>query len=511
MRKIEKNVLLTILDGWGLSSSNPEKTGNAIELAKLKFYNSLVSKFPMSKLEASQHYVGLLDGYMGSSKVGHMNIGGGRIIKQELAIIDEMITSDSFFKNKDLLKFIERVPKNKSIHLLGLVSKGGVHSHMNHLIALLKLLKEKKKKNVYIHIISDGRDAGRKSGGRCINELEKAIKKLKVGEIVSLIGRFYAMDRDKRWDRTKKAYDLYVNGIGKKSLDWKKTIKELYKKDITDEFFEPILFDKNGIIKNGDSVINFNFRSDRMRQLTKAFLGQLEKPVQKDFEKIKVNHFSFIPFYPEYKGGFLINPPIPKNTLGEIISKTGLTQLRIAESEKYAHVTYFFSGKKEDMFKGETRKIIPSPKVRTYDLKPEMSAYEITDYVTNAIKKNKFNIIIQNYANGDMVGHTGNLKAGLKAVKVVDSCLEKINKTLDFSKWVWIITADHGNIEQMIDAKGNPHTSHTLNKVPFIIVSTEGKKIKLKPTGVLGNIAPTILDYLEIKKPKEMIDTLIRQ
>ncbi|MDD4983615.1 MAG: 2,3-bisphosphoglycerate-independent phosphoglycerate mutase [Candidatus ainarchaeum sp.] len=510
MRKIEKNVLLTILDGWGLSSANPKKTGNAIELADLNFYNSLVSTFPMSKLEASQHYVGLLDGYMGSSKVGHINIGSGRIVKQELAIIDEMINDGSFFKNKKLLKFIDKVPQTKSIHLLGLVSNGGVHSHMNHLIVLLKLLKEKKKKNVYIHIISDGRDAGRKSEGKCIAELEREIKKLKVGKIASLIGRFYAMDRDKRWARTEKAYNLYIAGNGKKSNSWRTAIKESYSKKIYDEFFEPVLFDKNGIIKNGDSIINFNFRSDRMRQLTKAFLGQLEKPVQKGFKKINANYFSFISYYPEYKKGCLFNLEIPKNTLGEIVSKAGLTQLRIAESEKYAHVTYFFSGKKENPFKGETRKIISSPRVRTYDLEPEMSAKEITEYVTNAIKKNKFNIIIQNYANGDMVGHTGNLKAGIKAVKTLDFCLKEIYKKLDLKKWVWIITADHGNIEQMIDKNGNPHTSHTLNKVPFIFISEEGKKIKLQSNGVLGNIAPTILDYLKIKKPKEMIESLIR-
>jgi len=505
----KKRVLLTILDGWGHNPVDPKKTGNAIELANLVFYNSLLENYPHTLISTSGKEVGLLKGYMGSSKVGHINIGSGRIVKQELAIIDEMINDGSFFNNKSLNKFIDKTPNTKSIHLIGLVSKGGVHSHLNHLFALLKLLKDKKKKNVYIHVISDGRDAGRKSEGKYLGELDAEIKKLKVGKLASVVGRFYAMDRDSRWDRTEAAYNLYTKGQGDIAKSWGQVIKNCYKKGVYDEFIPAHIFDKKGFIKDGDSVINFNFRSDRMRQLTKAFLGQLDNKIQKRFKTFPINYFSFIPYYPEYKKDFLFAPGQPRNTLGEIMSKSKRSQLRIAESEKYAHVTYFFSGKKEDCFKGEKRKIILSPKVKTYDLRPEMSAKEITDFVVNAIKKKKFDFIVQNYANGDMVGHTGNLKAGIKAVKAVDICLQKIHKNLDLKKWVWIITADHGNIEQMIDKNGNPHTSHTLNKVPFIFVSDDGRKIKLKSGGVLGNIAPAILDYLQIKKPKEMIDSLI--
>ncbi len=510
MEKIEKNILLTIVDGWGIGKDNPKKTGNAIKLVKPAFYNSLLKKYPNTELSASGKDVGLLPGYVGSSKVGHLNMGAGRIVEQELAIFDELIKDGSFFKNPALKKAIRITGKKSSIHLLGLLSKGGVHSHIGHLFALLDFFKKNNFSRVYIHPILDGRDCSPKSAKKYLLELEKKIKETGVGKIATLSGRFYALDRDKRWNRTKKAYDLYVKGVGKKTESWRSAIMDQYGKKNTDEFFEPFVLDEKGIIKNSDTIIFFDFRADRARQITKAFLGQTPKEHKKDFKKIKVNFVSFTPYYPEYKGGFLYNPPIPKNTLGEVFSKFGLTQLRIAESEKYAHVTYFFSGKKDDPFKGETRKIFSSPKVRTYDLKPEMSAKEITNYVVDSLKKNKYNLIVQNYANGDMVGHTGKLPAALKAVKSIDSSLKQIYDNINLDNWTWIITADHGNIEKMIDEKGLPYTAHTLNKVPFIFISADKKKIKLKSKGVLGNIAPTILDYLKIKKPKEMIESLIK-
>ncbi|MBW6452024.1 MAG: 2,3-bisphosphoglycerate-independent phosphoglycerate mutase [DPANN group archaeon] len=498
----KKTFCLIILDGLGLSK---KREGNAFTLAKTPTLDNLLKTYPNSRLNTSGKSVGLPKGQMGGSEVGHIHIGSGRIISQELEKINKKIEDNSFFKNKTLLKAITNTKNNKSaLHILGLLSDGGVHSHINHLFALLDLCKQNNVKNVYIHAILDGRDTPPTSAKKYIRQLQKKIKETGIGKIATIIGRYYAMDRDNRLDRTDLSYNALTNKIGRFETDPIKTIDNSYKLNETDEFIKPIILDKTNI-KKDDSIIFFNFRADRARQITKMFIKH------DDFNKPLVcnNFTTFTKYENDLETNVVFAQETVKNTLAETLSKAKMTQLRLAETEKYAHVTYFFSGGQEDTFEGEDRILIPSPKIASYDLQPEMSAKKITDAAIKNIKNAKYDFIIINYANADMVGHTGKLDCAIKAVETLDSKLSEVLKTLKEMNGSALIIADHGNAEKMIDYKTKkPYTSHTLNHVPCIYVGNE--KIKLKD-GALYNIAPTILELMNIKKPKEMSENSLIQ
>lgn len=492
-----------ILDGFGI---NPKREGNAVKLAHTPNIDKLKKEYPTTQIEASGKYVGLPDGQMGNSEVGHTNIGAGRIVYQDLTRITNAINDGSFYTNDVLEGAIKHCQQNNTnLHILGLVSDGGVHSHINHLFALLELAKRNNFKNVYVHAFLDGRDTAPNVAYKYIQELEKVMQEKQVGKIASISGRFYSMDRDKRWERVQKSYDMLVNGIGKKSSDATFAIKESYQDNIFDEFILPTIIsedDKIVTINNNDAVIFFNFRQDRVREITRAL-------VDPEFEafpvkKLNLYYVCFTEYdktMPNVKVAFKLETL--HNTLGEIVSTLGFKQLRIAETEKYAHVTFFFNGGEEKQYPGEDRILVPSPKVRTYDLKPEMSAYEVTDKVIEMIKSDKYDMIILNYANTDMVGHTGSLEAAIKAVETVDECLGKVVSLIKEKDANLIITADHGNAEQMINYEtGEPHTAHTINPVPVILVTKED--YKLKENGKLADLAPTMLDLMKIDKPEEM-------
>lgn len=501
-------VILMILDGWGIGR---EGKNNAIYVAKKPFYDSLLENYPHTKLNPAGPAVGLPEGIMGNSEVGHLNLGAGRVVMQDIVKISKSIEDGSFFENPVLLKACENVKAKKSkLHLMGLLSDGGVHSTNGHLYALLELAKKQGIKEVYVHPLFDGRDTPPTSGIKYLKQLLEKIKEIGVGKVATLIGRFYAMDRDKRWDRVEKAYRALVFGEGEKVSDPVQALKDAYGENETDEFIVPkvILDEKeNPVAKvtDGDSLIFFNFRGDRAREISHAFTDEKFS----EFERREKPEINFVCFT-EYEAN--INAPIAfpqrelKNTLGEVVSKQGLTQLRIAETEKYAHVTFFFNGGEEKKFPGEDRILVPSPReVKTYDEKPEMSAFEVTEKVVEDIKAKKHDVIILNYANGDMVGHTGVKKAAIKAVEAVDSCIKRVIEAMLEEDGTVILTSDHGNCEEMADEEGQPHTSHThRNLVPFFVIDKE-KKIKLKDrVGVLADVAPTLLDILGIKKPSEM-------
>ena len=503
----KKLTMLMILDGFG---SNSEEEGNAIKKANTPNIDTLMKTYPITKISASGLAVGLPEGQMGNSEVGHTNIGAGRIVYQELTRITKAIEDGDFFSNEELINAIENCKKNNSkLHILGLVSDGGVHSHIRHLYGLLELAKRRDFEDVYVHCFLDGRDTPPASAENYIMELEDKMKEKGVGKIASISGRFYSMDRDKRWERVKKAYDAICRGEGVKSGNAVHAIENSYQKEVFDEFVEPtVITGTDGetpiaTIEDNDSVIFFNFRPDRARQLTRAIVD----PNFDGFETKKMNtYFVCFTSYDETMPNVHIafKKQQIKNTLGEIISNHNMTQLRIAETEKYAHVTFFFNGGEEKQYKGEDRILIPSPKVETYDMKPEMSAYEVTEKVVDAIESGKYNCIILNYANPDMVGHTGNLDAAVKAVEAVDECVGKVVKAIKDKKANLLITADHGNAEQMIDyTTGEPHTAHTTNLVPLILV-TEKENQKLKSNGKLADLAPTILDLMNLEKPEEM-------
>ncbi len=500
-----KLTTLMILDGFG---DNIEKEGNAIKLAKTPNIDKITKKYPTTKIQASGLAVGLPEGQMGNSEVGHTNIGAGRIVYQELTRITKSIEDGDFFSNPELVKAMENCKKNNSkLHILGLVSDGGVHSHNRHLYGLLEMAKRKGLENVYVHCFLDGRDTPPASAEGYLLDLEEKMKEKGIGKIASISGRFYAMDRDKRWNRIEKAYRALVFGEGNKAGTCINAIESSYQKEVFDEFVEPTVITNGSkpvaTIEDGDSVIFFNFRPDRARQITRSIVDKDFK----EFETKKMNvHFVCFTSYDETMPNVHIafkKEPI-KNTLGEVVSKSGGTQLRIAETEKYAHVTFFFNGGEEKQYENEDRILVPSPKVETYDLKPEMSAYEVTDKVIDAIKQKKYNTIILNFANPDMVGHTGNLNAAIKAVETIDECVGKIVESILEQKANLIITADHGNAEQMIDYKtGEPHTAHTTNLVPLTLIS-EKENVKLREGGKLADIAPTMLELMGIKKPEEM-------
>ena len=491
-----------ILDGWGISK---DPSVSAIDKAKTPYVDSLYSKYPSAELTTFGQSVGLPDGQMGNSEVGHMNLGAGRIVYQDLARINLDI-EEKTFKNKVVLKkTLESVKKNNSkLHLIGLVSDGGVHSHISHLEEILSESKAMNLKNVFVHAFTDGRDVDPKSGLKLIGRLNKKISECGAS-LSSLIGRYYAMDRDKRWERTKKAYDLLVNGKGKISLNIIDSLKESYKKGVTDEFIEPIVLTNDdgqpkGLIKENDYIIFFNFRTDRGRQLTQV----LTQENKEEYEMKKINlNFVTLTNYDESFSGIknIYEKDNLVDTLGEILEKNKKKQIRIAETEKYPHVTFFFNGGREKPFKNETRILCPSPKVATYDLKPEMSANEITDSIIKEIDKESAEFICLNFANPDMVGHTGDINAAIKACETVDYCASKIIELALKKKYSTLVIADHGNCDVMINPDGSPNTAHTTNMVPIILVDNEIKKIS---DGVLGDIAPTILELMKIKKPNLM-------
>lgn len=499
---MKKPTALIILDGWGVSSSN---FGDAIKLSNTPVFDNLVSKFPNTLVNTSGLEVGLPEGQMGNSEVGHLNIGAGRVVYQELTRITKSIKDGDFFDNEELKSAFENAKKNnKSVHLMGLLSDGGVHSHINHLKGLIDLAKKEDFKNVFVHAYLDGRDTDPKSALKYIDEIENYMDKVGVGKIATVSGRYYAMDRDKRWDRVKLAYDAQFLGMGETSQNAKDAVLASYEKGKKDEFVLPtvILKDANPIakIEENDSIIFFNFRPDRARQITRAIVDVDFDGFERKY--VKTVFVCMTQYDITIKNVFVaFKPKSLDNTLGEYLSKKGINQLRIAETEKYAHVTFFFNGGVEEPNINEDRKLIPSPKVATYDLQPEMSAVEVKDELLRALDEDKYDFIVVNFANPDMVGHTGIMDAAVKAIETVDRCLgEVINKIISLNGKA-IITADHGNAEEMVDINGNPTTAHSTNPVPCIVV---GESKKLRNDGSLCDLAPTILEMMNIEKPEEM-------
>ena len=500
----KKPVMLMILDGFGISDN---VDGNAVREARKPNYDELKAKYPHTTLSASGLDVGLPEGQMGNSEVGHLNIGAGRIVYQELTRITKSIKDEDFFENRALNFAIDEALKNNSsVHLMGLLSDGGVHSHINHLKALITLCKKREVKKVFVHCFLDGRDVSPTSSKEFIEELQKHMDNEGVGEIATISGRYYAMDRDNRWERVQLAYNAMVKGEGNTNTSPFAIIEDAYHHNKTDEFVIPSVVVKDGkpvaTIKNKDSVIFFNFRPDRAREITRALKDKEFKGFER--ENLDITYVCMTQYDKTIEDvQIAYRSESYKNTLGEYVSSKGLKQLRAAETEKYAHVTFFFNGGVEEPNKGEDRVLIPSPKVATYDLKPEMSAYEVTDAVLENIEKDEYDLIILNYANPDMVGHTGVIEAAVKAIEAVDNCLGKVvNKVLEHNGTVFI-TADHGNAECMIDySTGKPMTSHTTNLVPFIYV---GEKVsELRSGGILADIAPTILTKMGLEIPSEM-------
>ena len=497
---MKKTVLLLILDGWGLGKANSK---NAIHTAKTPFIDSLYNSEPNSALLTHGSYVGLPKNQMGNSEVGHLNIGSGRAQLQDLQRINKDCRNGNFYQNKKLIDCFNYCNKNnKPLHLIGLVSDGGIHSHSNHLYEICRIAAHNKVKNVFIHAFTDGRDTDPKSGIKHINNLEKNCHGAK---IASVCGRYYSMDRDNRWERTRLGYDLLTKGIGIKSKNIIDSIKSSYEENVTDEFIRPIVKvdSKNKpicTIKDDDAVICFNFRTDRCRQITEV-LTQVDKS---DFgmRKLNLKYYTMTSYDESFKNvNVLFDKEIMNNTLGEILSKNNLTQTRIAETEKYPHVTFFFSGGREEKFEGEKRIMVQSPMVETYDLKPEMSALEICEKTVNELDKKESNFICVNLANPDMVGHTGVFNSIVKAVETVDSCTEKIVRSANNNNYVTILISDHGNAEMAKNDDNSPNTAHTLNKVPCFLINYKSCNLK---DGVLADIAPTILKIMNIKQPSEM-------
>jgi len=504
----KKKVILIIMDGWGLGK---KKSADAIQNANVPFVSSLYKKYPNTTLVTCGEAVGLPDGQMGNSEVGHLNLGAGRIVYQELQRINVAIRDGSFAKNEVLLQSIRLAKTSgKPLHLLGLVSDGGVHSHINHLKALVDVCKNEGLTNVFIHAFTDGRDTDPKSGLGFITELQKHLNG-SVGKIATISGRYFAMDRDKRWERVKLAYDALVNGEGEKSGDAIEAIKQSYQNNTTDEFIKPTVITTAGnapvaVIKDGDVAICFNFRTDRCREITEV-LTQQDFP-ENGMHKLSLDYTTMTQYDHSFKNVHVVfeNDDL-KNTLGDIIAQNGLQQIRIAETEKYPHVTFFFSGGREKPFEGEKRIMAPSPKVATYDLKPEMSAYELTTSIIPEIESRAPSFICLNYANTDMVGHTGVFSAVVKAAETVDACVEKVVTAALNNNYTVFLTADHGNADYMVNDDGSPNTAHSLNLVPFFIIDNEFKGT-IKP-GKLGDLAPTILTMMQLPVPKEMTGNIL--
>lgn len=492
-----KKVLLCVLDGVGLSKI---KDGNALINANKPNIDYLMKEYPNKGINASGTFVGLPDGQMGNSEVGHLTIGAGRIIYQSLELINRAIKDESFYSNESFLNAIGHAKENNSkLHIMGLLSDGGVHSHINHIKALLKLCKKEDFSNVYFHIFTDGRDTFKESSISYIDDLNNEINEFGIGKICTISGRYYAMDRDKRWDRLKKCYDVIVNNTGNKCDDYKKYITDSYEKGITDEFIEPVIIDESGKIEDNDSIIWANFRPDRAIQILRSLVDpNFDGFDRKIFNNLYLTTMMYVS--DDVKSDIAFKKEIIDNTLGIYLSKLGKKQLRIAETEKYAHVTYFFDGGRDLDLNLCDRVLIPSPKVATYDLKPEMSAREIT---SNLLEKmdNNYDFIFLNFANGDMVGHTGNYDMTKKAIETIDEMIGKLYKKCIEDEYLFIITADHGNAEEMIDENGNVVTSHTTNLVPFIVTD---KNLNIDNVNKLSDIAPFVLNYMNLNLPDEM-------
>ncbi|MHA6259943.1 2,3-bisphosphoglycerate-independent phosphoglycerate mutase [Sporosarcina sp. CAU 1771] len=497
-------VALIILDGFGLRE---ETLGNAVAQAKKPNYDLLWNNFPHTTLTACGEAVGLPEGQMGNSEVGHLNIGAGRIVYQNLTRINKSIREADFFDNETLIKAIEHAKQNNTaLHLMGLLSDGGVHSHYEHLFALLKLAKLNGIEKVFVHGFLDGRDVAPQSALDYIEQTEEAMKVIGVGKFATISGRYYAMDRDKRWDRVEMAYRAIVDGVGPTAVAPTAGLLASYEKGIHDEFVVPFIIEEDGNpvgkVEDEDAIIFFNFRPDRAIQLSKAFTSDTFDGFNLGEKKLSnVKFVTFTHYSDEVVADVVFKSEDLKDTLGEVIAKSGLTQLRIAETEKYPHVTFFMSGGREDTFEGEERILIPSPKVATYDLKPEMSAYEVTEALVNAIEEEKFDAILLNFANPDMVGHSGMLEPTMKAIETVDDCLGKIIDALHSKGGTAIVTADHGNADEVITLEGTPMTAHTTNPVPVIVTRPD---ILLREGGILADLAPTMLKLLELEQPEKM-------
>jgi len=493
-----KPLVILIMDGFGISS---EVKGNAIAAAKKPNIDGFFSKYPSTTILSSGLAVGLPEGQMGNSEVGHLNLGAGRVVYQDYTRISLAVEKGTLGENLILCQAMDKAKGNK-LHLIGLLSDGGVHSHNTHLYSLLRLAKDRGLKDVYIHPILDGRDVPPKSALGYVQELEDVMASLSLGSIATIAGRYYTMDRDKRWERVEMGYKAMTSGDGYRSKDAEIAIKEGYARGETDEFLKPTVVDGNGLIEDGDSILFFNFRPDRAREISRAFVD----PEFKEFQtkSFRINYTCMTRYDATLKAPVAFGPDNPKETLGEVVSALGLKQLRLAETEKYAHVTYFFNGGKEMPNPGEDRILIPSPKVATYDLKPEMSACEVTDAAVGSISSGIYDLVIINFANPDMVGHTGIFEAAVRAVETVDACMGRVvAAALDQGGCV-LLTADHGNAEKMVDEKtGQPHTAHTTNPVPFVLIYPS-KKLGLRSGGILADVAPTALELMGIDKSKLM-------
>lgn len=500
---MRKKALLMILDGWGIGNHSK---ADVIYNTPTPYWDSLLKKYPNSYLLASGEDVGLPDGQMGNSEVGHLNIGAGRVVYQDLVKINIAIRDNSILQNPEIINAYSYARDNKKkIHLLGLVSDGGVHSSLEHLLKLVDIAKDYGVSDTFVHCFMDGRDTDPKSGKGFIEQLQNHIDQ-STGKIASIIGRYYAMDRDKRWERVKESYDLMVSGTGKPATDMVQAVQDSYNEGVTDEFIKPIVHvDETGkpvaTIEEGDVVIFFNYRNDRAKELT-VVLTQQDMPEQ-GMHTVPLQYYCMTPYDSSYKGlHILFDKDNVENTMGEYVSSLGMKQLRIAETEKFAHVTFFFSGGRESEFPGEDRILVPSPKVATYDLQPEMSAYIVADKLVEALNTQKYDFIALNFANGDMVGHTGVYEAIVKAVKTIDECVEKVVETAKANDYEVIIIADHGNADNAVNEDGSPNTAHSLNPVPFIYV-TENPNAKIGH-GILADVSPSLCQILGIEQPKEM-------
>jgi 2,3-bisphosphoglycerate-independent phosphoglycerate mutase len=517
--KRPKPIVLTVLDGWGY---RPEIAGNAIALARKPNYDRLLKEFPNTLIQTSGPSVGLPDGQMGNSEVGHLNIGAGRIVQMDITRIDALLARGDFSKQPLLAEAMERGRKHQ-LHLMGLLSDGGVHSQIEHLFALLRMAREAKVERVFVHCFMDGRDTPPQSGIDYILRLEQKLREYGVGQVATVSGRYYAMDRDNRWERIERAYRAMVHGKAEAGFaDAASAVRASYEKGVTDEFIVPAVITTQtdggaagaprGVIRDDDAVIFFNYRADRAREMTRALMD----PTFAEFtDPARPKNLTYVAMTQYDKAWpwlrYLIAPEKLEHILANVFTELEYKNLRVAESEKYAHVTYFFNGGIEKPFTGEERVMVPSPKVPTYDLKPEMSAEGVADTVVHAIEKGDFDAIIMNFANADMVGHSGKLEATIKAVESIDACIGRIFQALRPRGGAWILTADHGNAETMVDpVTGGPHTYHTTNPVPFILLTEDGRT-ELTPGGSLRDIAPTLLGVLDVKEPPEMTGRDLRR
>jgi len=500
-------IALIVIDGWGHSAA---REGNAITLAETPFYDELSEKYPGTLLEAHGARVGLPAGVMGNSEVGHLNIGSGRVIRMDVSLVDHEIETGEFFRNVVLTQAVDRARQApRALHLMGLLSDGQVHSSLTHLFALLKMAKEHGLEHVFVHCFLDGRDTPPQSGVHYLAELQRKLAEIGCGQIATVVGRYYAMDRDKRWERTNRAFDLLTKGIGEHETDPIAAVRQSYERGVTDEFVEPIVIVRSdaspiATIKDDDSVLFFNFRPDRARQLTRALaLADFnEFPIA---DRPRVHFVCFTMYDNTFDLPVAFPPRHHQNVLAEVWGKSCVRNYRLAETEKYAHVTYFFNGGVEKEYPCEERLLVPSPKIATYDLQPEMSAFKVTDKVLRGVDDGETDVFVINFANPDMVGHTGKLDKTIEACQYVDTCLGWITKRIREARGITLITADHGNAEQMIDPiTGGPHTAHTTNPVPFHLIDEESLGLKLRGGGALEDVAPTLLGLLGVEKPAEM-------